>query len=91
MAVVHESIEKRSHGRRVATHAWPVLERSVRSDNGGCTFVPAHNDFQEIFGCARRQLAHPEVVDDQERHVGQGVPSIARRLLIDGDNRDCCA
>jgi hypothetical protein len=31
----------------------------------------AHDDLQQIFGGRVRQLAHPQVIDDEQRHGGE--------------------
>ena len=39
--------------------------RSVRA------FVAAHDELEEILGGRGRELLHPEVVDDEQRHRGE--------------------
>jgi hypothetical protein len=38
-----------------------------------CAFIAAHDDLQQFFGGGQRQLAHSQVVDDQQRDGGQQV------------------
>ena len=54
----------------VSPRSFPSPPRAIRSQQGGRPFVPAHDDLQEVFGRGVRQLAHPEVVDDKQRHGG---------------------
>ena len=65
---MEQAIEERGDGGGVAEQLAPVVDGSVRRQQRGRPFVAAHDDFQEIFGRGVRQLAHAEVIDDQQRH-----------------------
>jgi hypothetical protein len=54
----------------IAEQLAPVLNGTVGSEQSAETFVAAHDDFQEILGGGVRQLAHAEVVDDEQWHSG---------------------
>ena len=44
----------------------PVLHRSIRGQQRAGAFVAAHDDLQQILGGGVGQLAHAEVIDDQQ-------------------------
>src|SRR5262249_16663289 len=48
----------------------PVLDGTIRGDQGGRLFVSSHHELEQILGRGLWELAHPEVVDDQERDGG---------------------
>jgi len=48
------------------------FHRSIRCEQrAGRVSLPSHDDFQKFLGGGQRQLAHAEIVDDQQRHRGQ--------------------
>ena len=49
----------------------PVLDRAIGGEQRGGAFVAPHDDLQEVLGGGQRQLAHAEIVDDEQRHGGQ--------------------
>ena len=58
MAVMHESIEEGRYGRSVAKQFGLILERAIRGNNCRGAFISAHDDFEQVFSGARRQLPH---------------------------------
>src|SRR4051794_15650866 len=69
--VVEEAVEHGSDSGGVAEHLAPVLYGSIRGEERAGALVSAHDQFEEVLGGGGRQLAHAEVVDDQQRHAGQ--------------------
>ena len=70
MGVVEEAIQEGSDGRGVAEELSPVLDGPIRSDQSGGPFVAPHDDLQQILARGGRQLAHAEVIDDEQRDGG---------------------
>ena len=50
VGVVEEPIQERGDGGRVAEELSPVLDWTIRSDQGGGSFVAPHDDLQQILG-----------------------------------------
>ena len=48
----------------------PVLDGPVGSQQRAGALVTPHHNLQQILGGRLRELAHPEVVDDQQRTLG---------------------
>jgi len=71
MGVMEEAIEQGGHRSGVAQELAPVLDGAIGREEGGGPFVAAHDDLEEILGGGVRELAHAEVVDDQEGDVGE--------------------
>jgi hypothetical protein len=71
VCVVEQPVEEGRHRRRVAEQLAPVLDGAVRRDEGGDALVAAHDELEEVFGRGSRELAHTEVVDDEQRHGGE--------------------
>lgn len=59
--VVEEAIK-----HRIAEQLAPVFDRTIRRQQRGIAFVAPHDDLQEIFGGRVRELAHPEIVDNEQ-------------------------
>src|SRR6266496_1717535 len=58
MGVVEESIEQRGDGGGVAEELPPVLDRTIGSDQGGGSFIAAHDDLEKILGRGVRPAVH---------------------------------
>ena len=69
--MMQEAIQQRGDGGVVTEQLPPVVDWSVRGKDGGGAFVAAHHQLEEILGGGVRQLAHAEVIDDEERDRGQ--------------------
>ena len=54
----------------IAQQFAPVLDWTIGSEQGAEPFVAPHDDFQQILGGGVWQLAHAEVVDNEQRHSG---------------------
>ena len=70
MGVVEQTIQEGRDGGGIAEQFAPVLDGAVRGEKRRRSFVPAHDDLEEILGGRLRQLPHREVVDDQQRDRG---------------------
>src|SRR5881628_494357 len=71
VGVVEEAIEERADGRDIAEQFAPVLHRPVRDEQRAHPLVAPLNQLEEIFGRGRGELAHAEVVHDQQRDGGE--------------------
>ena len=67
VGVVEQAIEHRGDGGGVAEQLAPVLDGAVRGDERRGALVAAHDDLEEVLGRRWRELAHAEVVDDEQR------------------------
>jgi hypothetical protein len=63
-----QPIEQGGDGRGVAQQLAPVVDGSIRCQERGRPLVAPHDQFEEIFGSRVRQLAHAEVIDDEQRN-----------------------
>src|SRR5262249_37517935 len=68
VAVVEQAIQHGTHGGDIAQQFAPVLDRAVGSQQRAETFVAAHDNLQQILGGGVRELAHAEVVEDEQRY-----------------------
>ena len=66
MAVVKQTIEHGADGGNIAEQFAPVFDRPIGSQQSADTLVASHDNLQQILGGGVRQLAHPEIVDDQQ-------------------------
>jgi hypothetical protein len=71
VGVVQEPVEKSRHGGGVSEELSPVVDGTVGGQQCGGALVAAHDELEEVLGGGVRELAHAEVVDDEERHDGQ--------------------
>jgi hypothetical protein len=71
VSVMQQAVEHGGDGGAVAEQLAPVFHGTIRRKQRARALVAAHDDFQQFFGGGQRQLAHAEVVDDQQRHGGQ--------------------
>src|SRR5215813_13270263 len=65
--MMEQSVEEPGDGGRIAEEFAPVLDGTIRGDQGGRLLVPAHHELEQILGRGLREFAHPEVVDDEQR------------------------
>ena len=84
MAVMQQAIEHGADGGDIAEQLAPVLDRTVGGEQRAEALVAAHDDFQQILGGGVRQLAHAEVVDDEQRHSGHRFHVLFARAVGDG-------
>ena len=64
---MEEAVEHGGDGGGVAKQLAPVFDGPVRGEHGAGPLVAAHDDFEQFLGGGGRELAHAEVVDDQQR------------------------
>jgi len=69
--MVEEPIEERGDGGGIAQELAPVFHRAVGRDERGGALVAAHDDLEEILGGGVGELAHVEIVDDEQRDGGE--------------------
>ena len=68
---MEQPIEHGGDGGGVTEQLAPVIDRTVRGQDGRDAFVAPHDEFEKIFGCRGWQFAHAKIVDDQERDFSQ--------------------
>jgi hypothetical protein len=68
---MQQAIQHGGDSGAVAQQFAPVVHGSIRCEKRTGTFIAAHDDLQQFLGGGQRQLAHSQVVDDQQRHGGQ--------------------
>ena len=68
VSVMEQAIEHGRDGGGVAEKFAPVLDRPVRGQQRGGALVAPHDDLEEILARGVRELAHPEIVDDEQRN-----------------------
>ena len=81
--MVEEAVEHGADGGRIAEQLAPVFHGAVRGHQRAGPFVAPHNNLQEFFGGGQGQLAHAEVIDDEQRHGDQGLRE-AFALAVEG-------
>ena len=73
VSVMQQAVQHGGDSGAVAQQFPPVFYGSVGRQQCARTFVAAHDDLQQFLGGGQRQLAHSQVVDDQQRHGSQQV------------------
>ena len=68
---MEQAIEERGHRGRVAEELPPVINRTVRREQGGRPLVAAHDDLKQVFGGGVRELPHAEVINDEQGNAGE--------------------
>ena len=81
---MEQAIEHGGDGGAVAEQFAPVFDGAVGSQQGAGALVAAHDDLQQILGGGGRELAHAEVVDDEQRHGGQQFHVLFARAVEGG-------
>ncbi len=64
--MVEETIEERGDRGRVTEQLAPVIDGPVRCQERRGPFIAPHDHLEEVFGGGVRELAHAEVVDDEQ-------------------------
>ena len=81
MSVVEQAVEHGADRGRVAQPFSPVFHRSIGGQHGAGAFVAAHDDLQQFFGGGKRQLAHAQIVDDEQGDGHQEVHLLFARAI----------
>ena len=68
---MEQAVEQRGDGCGVAEELAPVLDGAIRGEDRGGPLVASHDELEEVLGGGVGQLAHAEVVDDEQGDVGQ--------------------
>ena len=68
---MEQAVEERGDGRGVAEELAPVVDGAVRREDRGGALVASHDELEEVLGGGVGQLAHAEVVDDEQGDAGQ--------------------
>ena len=71
VTVMEETIQHCRHGGRVAQQIAPVFDGTIRGQKSARAFVSPHHDLEQ-FLCRRwRELAHAQIVDNEQWHGRQ--------------------
>ena len=85
--VMEQAIEQRRDGGGVAEQLPPVFDRSVRGEDRGGPLVAAHDQLEQVLGRGVGQLAHAEVVDDEQgRDPVSGAPLASQPTISRFEN-----
>src|SRR5712692_700443 len=71
--MVKQAIQHGCHGGIVAQKFAPVFDRSIGGEERAGPLVPAHDEFEEVLRCGAGELAHSEVIDDEQRDFGKEI------------------
>ena len=82
IGTVSEPVEGSGAEQSVGEGVAPLREVEVRGDDGGALFVALGNEVVEVLVLRRSQGFQTEVIDDEQRHAGQGVE--ASLVSVDG-------
>ena len=77
---MQQPVEQRGDGGGVAEQLSPVVDGSIRGEHRGGPLVTTHDQLEQVLGGGMRQLAHAEVVDDEQGHAGQIGQIVLARL-----------
>ena len=82
---MEQAVEQGGDGGGVPEELPPVLDRAVGGEDRGGPLVAAHDQLEEVLGGGVGQLAHAEVVDDEQGDAGQlvekGLAGVGERGL----------
>lgn len=81
VGVVEQAVEERRDGGGVAEQLAAVVDGAVGREQRRGAFVAAHDHLEQILAGGVRELAHPEIVDDEQWHRREiGEESLARAV-----------
>ena len=82
---MEQAVEQGGDGRGVPEELPPILDRAVGGEDRGGALVAAHDQLEQVLGGGVGQLAHAEVVDDEQGDAGQlvqkGLAGVGERGL----------
>ena len=84
MAMMQQAVEQGADGRGVAQQLAPVLDGAVGSDQAGSAFIATHDDLQQILGRGEWELAHAQVIEDEQGHGGEEFHALLACLIESG-------
>ena len=76
VTVVQESVDECSGHDLIAQDLTPVLEPFVGREHGGCALIAPVDELEEEHGAGRADRQVADLVDDQERRVGQDLEAV---------------
>src|SRR6516165_6090320 len=68
MSVVEEAVEHGGNSSTVAQQFAPVLHRAVGGEQSTGALITPHHDLQQFLSGGDGQLAHAQIVDDEQRN-----------------------
>ena len=83
VTVVQQAIEHGGDRGAVTEQFSPILDRTIRRHHSAGPFIAAHDDLQDVLGRGGGELAHTEIIDDEQRHGGQQFHVLFARA-VDG-------
>lgn len=82
--MVKKAVEHGADCGRIAQQLTPVFHRTLRSHQRAGSLVAAHNDFEQLFGRCQGQLAHAEIIEDEQEHGHQRFQAFFARAIQSG-------
>ena len=80
MTMMEEAIEHGGDGGAISQQFAPVVDGSVRGEQSTGALIASHHDLQQFLGGGDGQLAHTEIIDD-ENAIGQAAIQQGYRVL----------
>ena len=80
---MEQSIEECGDCGGVAEELAPIVDGPIRREDRRGAFVAAHDQLEQIFGSGVRELAHAEVVHDEQRDGGE-VSEVLLARAVEG-------
>ena len=74
--VMQQAVQHRSDRGCIPQQLSPILDRTIGSQQGTGTLISSHDDLQQFFSGSEGQLAHSQVIDDQQRHRFQKLQAL---------------
>ena len=82
--MVEQTVEHGGDGGGIAEQRVPVLDGTVRREDGAGPLIAAHDDLEQVLSGVGRELAHAEIVDDEQGHRGEFVHVLFAPFVEDG-------
>src|SRR5712692_4315799 len=71
MTMMKEAIEHGGDGGAISQQFAPVVYGSVRGEQSTGALIASHDDLQQFLGGGEGQLAHTQIINDEERNRSQ--------------------
>jgi len=78
VSVVKKTVEHGADRGGIPEQLTPVLNRPIRSHQRAGPLVASHNEFEQFLGRRQRELAHAEIVEEEQRHSYQRLQAEER-------------